>query len=393
MDRKSGAGTQTQSRDAPPGAQELPGTQNQSSNREMISLGNLSGTSLSVRSQIVPYLSRASERPRAEFASVIRLPALVTCLVAFLLLNSVERRCWGQSSPILAVERQLGAEGCPDVDALTSRVERIRGRAADDVKGGYQITFAHDADAFSATIRSGPDGTGVRTLQDQGATCAALAQATAVTLALLLDSDAPPPDQPTPPPPPPSPPPAPKTPAAPVAAVVIPERSPVFATLALGGAALVGVIQPVAPALSGEAGVGIARWHMGLGALIGLPQDISLGPGTVRESLLSGFARICYAPWRDDSFAIDACSGGYFGRLAAEGRNYTNNTQQIRTWVAAPFEVAATYRIGAIGVQLAATALVPVQRQNFSIEHLGVAYEATPIAAMFSLRITGRSKL
>jgi len=341
--------------------------------------------------KIVAYLSRAFERPRADFASVIRLPALGRCLVAFLLLNSIERRCWGQSSPILAVERQLGAEGCPDVDALTSRVERIRGRAADDVKGGYQITFARDTDAFSATIRSGPDGTGVRTLQDRGATCAALAQATAVTLALLLDSDAPPPD---PPPPPPSPPPAPKTPTAPaVVPAPLPERSPVFATLALGGAAMVGVIRPVAPAFSAEAGVSITRWHMGLGALVGLPQDISLGPGVVRESLLSGFARICYAPWLSDSIAVDLCSGGYFGRLTAEGRNYTNNTQQTRTWVAAPFEVAATYRMGAVGVQLAATALVPVQRQNFSIEHLGVAYDATPVAAMFSLRLTGRSKL
>jgi len=167
----------------------------------------------------------------------------------------------------------------------------------------------------------------------------------------------------------------------------------VYATIALGGAAMVGVIQPLAPALSVEGGISFARWHMGFGVLAGLPQDIALGPGIVRESLLSGFARICYAPLQGDSFTIDLCGGGYVGWLTAEGRNYTSNTQQKRPWGAAPLEIAATYRIGAVGVQLAGTALVPVQRQNFSIEHLGVAYEATPIAAMFSLRLTGRLKL
>src|SRR5258708_38590320 len=97
------------------------------------------------------------ECSRAHFASAIRPPALAKCLVFVLLMTTVERRAWGQTAPVLAVERKPGAEGGPDADALTSRVERGRGHAADKVKVGYRATVAHDQDAFSATIRSSAD--------------------------------------------------------------------------------------------------------------------------------------------------------------------------------------------------------------------------------------------
>lgn len=339
--------------------------------------------------KIVPNLSGAVERPQANCASTNRLPALAKCLVPVVLLATLEAEAWGQTASVLAVERRPGAEGCPDVDALTSRVEHIRGHAADDVAVSYQITFAHD-DSFSAIIRSSPDGTGVRTLEDRGATCAALAQATAVTLALLLDSDSAPADPPTPPPAVPAP--APKPPL--VTTVASPERSSaVDATLTVGGSAMAGVIKDLAPALSGEAGINIARWHMGLGVWGAPPQDVALGPGVVRESLVGGVAQICYAPWRSDPFAVDVCSGGYFARLTAEGRNYSSTAEQTRSWLAIPLEMGANYGAGPVGVQLAAAALFPVQRQNFKIDNLGVAYESTPIAGMFSLRIIGRLKL
>lgn len=343
--------------------------------------------------KIVGLPPSAIERLRADFGLAIRPSALAKCLVPLLLLGVLERRSWGQTAPALTVERKSGAEGCPDVDALTSRVERIRGRAADKVKVGYQVTFAHDDDAWSATIRSSPDATGVRTLEDRGTTCAALAQATAVTLALLLDSDPAPAEEPTPAPSAPPPAPAPPPPKVPIAPVPSQERTAVYATLAMGGSAMAGVIRSVAPALSGEAGVSVARWHTGLGVLAVLPQDIALGPGVVRESLLSPFWRICYAPLRRDPWEIAACSGLYLGTLSAEGRNFSINTQQSRRWLAVPFELGATYGVGPIGVQAAAAALFPLQRQDFRIDNLGVAYESTALAAMFSLRLIGRLKL
>src|SRR5262249_4297841 len=151
---------------------------------------------------------RAVEGLRSEMGATAPV-VLAKCVVPFLLLMAVEQPASGEG--VMTVDRKAGAEGCPDVDALTSRVERIRGRAADHVKVGYQVTFARRAGGFQATIRSNPEGTGVRTLEDHGTTCAALAQATAVTLALLIDSDATPsePESTPPPPPKPSPTPAP----------------------------------------------------------------------------------------------------------------------------------------------------------------------------------------
>jgi hypothetical protein len=156
---------------------------------------------------------------------------------------------------------------------------------------------------------------------------------------------------------------------------------------------MMGVIRDLSPALSGEAGISVVRWHMGLGVLVSLPQDIALGPGVVRESLVGGLARICYAPLLADPLAIDVCSGGYFARLTAEGRNFSSNTLETRSWLAVPLEGALTYGLGPIGVQLAAQVLFPVQRQNFKVENLGVAYEATPVAGMFAVRLIGRMKL
>jgi hypothetical protein len=307
-----------------------------------------------------------------------------------LLVGAVERQGWGQSAPVLTVDRSAGAEGCPDVDALTTRVEHIRGKQADQVKVGYRVTFAHDENGFSATIRSSPDASGERTLEDRGATCAALAQATAVTLALLLDSDT----SSSEPPPKPPPPPAPVPPTAPaLAPPPATDRSSPRLTLTVGGGALIGVVKDVSATLVGQAGISVARWHMGLGVFGTIPQDLALGPGTVHESLIGGVASICYAPVESAPWSLDVCSGGYLGRLNAEGRGYSTNTEQGRSWVAIPLEAGVTYGTGAFGAQLAGAAIFPIERQNFKIDNLGVAYESKAVAAMLSLRVIGRWKL
>jgi hypothetical protein len=156
---------------------------------------------------------------------------------------------------------------------------------------------------------------------------------------------------------------------------------------------MLGVIKDLSSTFSGEAGLNVARWHMGLGVLGAFPQENALGPGVVRQSLLGGAATICYAPLRRDPFEIDLCSGAYLGRLTAEGRGYTTNSEQMRSWVAVPLEAGAIYGAGPIGVELAAAALLPITRQNFKIDNLGVAYESKAVAAMFSLRVIGRWKL
>jgi hypothetical protein len=311
-----------------------------------------------------------------------------------LLVGAAEGRGWGQSAPILSVERGEGTEGCPDTEALTGRVEHIRGKPTDQVKSGYQVTFAHDENGFSATIRTSHDAGGVRTLEDRGSTCAALAQATAVTLALLLDSDTTPSEPP--PKPPPAPAPAPVSVPAPAPApspVTTLERPSPRITVTLGGAAWLGVVKDLSSTLAGQAGITSAQWHISLGVFGTLPQDIALGPGTVHESLFGGVATICYAPLKLDPWSLDVCSGGYIGRLNAEGRGYSTNTEQGRSWVAIPFEAGVTYGSGPFGAELTGGALLPVERQNFKIDNLGVAYESKAVAGILTLRLIARFKL
>src|SRR5262245_56791797 len=89
----------------------------------------------------------------------------------------------------LSVTREAGAEGCPDEAALIEHVNRVRGLQATGATGTYHVTFSFRAGVYRAAIRFGSTQ-GQRVLRDRGTTCASLEQATALTLALLLDSDA-----------------------------------------------------------------------------------------------------------------------------------------------------------------------------------------------------------
>jgi hypothetical protein len=293
---------------------------------------------------------------------------------------------WGQEASRLLVERGVGAEPCPDSETLSSRIDQIRGRSSRDLAGSYRVSFVHKTDGFAAVISTGPTGANVRTLESNGPTCAELAKATALTLALLFDSDvavkknpppvvsAAPPPVPPPPPPPPS-----------------PEVSSFHrdATLSLGAIGLAGVVRTVSPAASVEAGIAGRRWRMGIGALWGVPQTLDLTPGTVDEKLMSGTLRTCFAPYRQGWVRFDVCTGAFVGFMSGEAQGFTHNEQHTRPWVAVPFELVLAGWNAPVGWELGAGALVPVRRQDFSVDGLGVAYKSPPMAGMLSLRVVG----
>jgi hypothetical protein len=287
---------------------------------------------------------------------------------------------WAQQPPHLTVERAQGAEQCPDTESLNARIDQIRGRSSHEPAGSYRVDFLHREDVFSAVITTGPGGSKVRVLEHTGPTCTSLASATAVTLALLFDADATVKNGPEPIPAP-----------SPIAVIDVPpviERPPAerTATLSLGPVGLAGVLRPVSPALAGEVGVGGARWRTGIGVLWAIPQTLSLGPGTIDEKFVTGVARGCGAPVRSGALRLDICSGALLGLVTAEATSYTRNDRRARNWIAFPLEVAASWWAPPIGWELGVSGLVPVRRQDFSIDGLGVAYRSPPIAAMLSLR-------
>src|SRR5882724_4815031 len=93
-----------------------------------------------------------------------------------------------QSPDSIRVERQPGAEDCPDTAALTSRVAALLGRPS-DLQTPYLVSFARTPQAFTAAIRAADQSATVRRLSARESNCAALAHATAVALAVLLDAD------------------------------------------------------------------------------------------------------------------------------------------------------------------------------------------------------------
>jgi hypothetical protein len=330
------------------------------------------------------------------------------------LIGALVPRAAAQAGPALSVTRGPGAEECPDTTVLSSRIEQLGSRPG-AAPVAYEVSFTRDHDGFTAAIRTSADGGAARILRDRGATCAALAQAAAVTLALLLDPSA---RSDTAlarvTPRAPSVPPSPVTAAAeePVlaaqAAASAPEGTPVdagwaqvapaspiahepadaptLATLSLGVAGVVGVVRPVAPALAGELGVALGRVRLGAGVLWIAPQSLELGPGQVAQSLLSGVARPCLALLRGAGLRFDACSGIHAGVLRANADAYTRNDEASELWLALPFELALAGLNAPLGWELGASVLVPLRRHDFVIDNLGVVYESTAVAMMIALR-------
>jgi hypothetical protein len=293
-----------------------------------------------------------------------------------------------QDESFLSVTREDGAEGCPDASTLTEHVSRVRGLQATGATGTYHVTFSFRAGVYRAAIRFGR-AQGQRVLRDRGGTCASLEQATALTLALLLDSDASalPTEEEEAPLPVEPPPPAP--PAAPSALEIEPRRDHVSLLLAAGGAGLSGVLNPIAPAVTGELGLSIARFRAHLGVLWVPEQTLDLAPGTVNETLVSGVARMCLSPWQRSRMRFDLCSGVYAGLVSVEASGYTRDGDAKKAWLALPLELAFLTTSSPIGVELGASALVPLRRSDFAIDNLGVAYDSWPVGLLLSMRAVG----
>jgi hypothetical protein len=294
-----------------------------------------------------------------------------------------------QSPHFLSVTRDEGAESCPDTEALRRHVDRLRGRQATSEPFAYRVRFSQRNGVFRADIEVGAGGA-ARVLRDRRATCASLEQATALTLALLLDSDASelPPEKVEPTPVEPR---AAELPSAHDHPAPAPARgnSAAHLALSLGGGALFGVVQPVALTVQADLGIGVNRFRTGIGVLWMPTQTRDFGPGRLRETLLSGVARTCLTATRSAQLRFDLCSGIYAGLLHVQARGYTRDGSADKAWLAVPIGATLTTTSSPVGVELGASALLPLRRNDFSIDNLGVAYESWRVGTLLSLRAVG----
>jgi hypothetical protein len=75
--------------------------------------------------------------------------------------------------------------------------------------------------------------------------------------------------------------------------------------------------------------------------------------------------------------------------LKVEANGYTRNDQVDKAWLAVPLELSLLTTASPMGVELGASALLPLRRNDFAIDNLGVAYESWPVGLLVSMRAVG----
>ncbi|MFT3928503.1 MAG: hypothetical protein QM778_38595 [Myxococcales bacterium] len=321
----------------------------------------------------------------------MRIPSTAFILGVALLCSAVE----AQSGPV--VLRGPGAEGCPEGEQLGARIAAIRHEAEAPASAAYEVSFSHSGSEYAAAVRRIDDPSGVRTLTTQGESCAALAEATAMTILLLLDSEPQPERSPSPPnlsPPSPTPPVtttrevAPPVPAG-SEGPTAPHEAGLRGTLAIGGGVLVGALRPAMPTFETELGLLWRALRAGLGVLWTVPANVEFGPGTLHEASFAGTARVSCAALTRGPLRLELGSGLIAGVADVQARGYTRNQHEREPWLALPLGLSFGYWQRHVGVELVGSALLPLIRHDFSIQGLGPAYRSLPVWPWISLRVTG----
>ncbi len=234
---------------------------------------------------------------------------------------------WGRPTARLALERGAGAESCPDAESLRRTVEGRLGYRAlrDDANATIAVRFDRDATGrFTShvTQRDAQDlAMGERALDGDDQDCVDVADATALTISVLLESvsvarrsDAGSAAQH-----------ASRAEASPPT-LAEPARAPTLTPrVRFEGTASVGVSPSPAPGVG--LGVGLARgaWSLDLEGRIDQPTEAALGEGRVRSSLR--LAQI--VPCRHVGF-LSGCAVFGAGLVAVEGLEVVNARSDSR---------------------------------------------------------------
>jgi hypothetical protein len=271
-------------------------------------------------------------------------------------------------SATILVSRAPEARDCPDTEQLRARVERIVGHSlvAADASRAFVVRaeFARPGDAYEATLRMSGVREGERVLRDHGASCEALADAVAVTTALLLDASK----------------------GEPRASEHGASDAPSWIErLRLAGRFGAGTGLGGGPTFVAGGGLEAsldARTSIALGATLVGSHTHPLGAGTVDVGLwyveLGGFRSVTGETFR---FGPTAALMG--GVLSGAGAGYPSTSSASLAWFAAGAGLRGEVGAGAnLWFCARALALVPARKQAFSIGYVGTAYEASPVAGV-----------
>ncbi|WP_438003556.1 hypothetical protein WME89_32380 [Sorangium sp. So ce321] len=327
--------------------------------------------------------------------------------------------------PRLAVHRAPSAEGCPDALSLAAAVEHLMKQpaldpvsspasaggggpaaaAGDPASAGgdippssgagaatgappdagapasaggaapeYEVHFLRTGATYTAVLQAG--GRARQLSSEPGAACDELVGALALTIAILLDSEATPATAPAPVAP---------APVAPAPAPPPPPRpAPGWDVSAeLGAAGTVGVLDPLRPAVMGELSLRRRAWSAGLGAVWLPGQEIDVTPGAASIGLVAAAARGCATLTGElDGFRLSACAASLLGAVHGAGKGFAPDREASAPWFAVGGSAIAEgplFGTRALGWSARATLLVPISRARFTVERRSGSEAGAPV--------------
>lgn|GEM_PF-1071954 len=294
----------------------------------------------------------------------------------------------------LIVTRGEGAQDCPDALALAERVRAVAGANVISSEPGsaafetwVQVAIARNFNGYSAQISTSGLRHGSRTLEDVGPSCANLADAVAVTLAIVLDpyASAPPPKA---------------TPAVPICAPEPKPKAPSAAPLprfflAAGAGVTINVLEHATPAFVGAGGLHLSpRWSLLLGGGYVLQDTVTSPGGEVELSLAYGDVGACGRALGDSNgLQLNWCLLAMLGSLHGKGRDYENVFSKSTLWLAAGVGPDVVFPITrSFSWLLTGQAVLPLIRSGFDVQANGVQHEAfrpSSVGALVSLGVRG----
>ena len=313
--------------------------------------------------------------------------------------------------PDLLVHRTEDTADCPDSVALAARVDRhmkrpaVRPRADLGTPGkdrpSLDVQIYRSEAGYTAIVQTGEK---TRQITDNGATCRGLADAMAITLAILLDTEVPlpPPEPPAPPEPPPNVPFTPRLPPMPLVdakptTAPLPEAAADVATFTLpprtfrivagaGATAATGLLTRLALGGTGHVGLGIGRVFSVEAGFLVLPTQTVPYAGKVKGAsptatptvdlqLTSALFRLCAtARLVSEETRAGLCAEALIGTIHGEGRGFIVNQSATDPWIAANLgailEQTLFWRLSLV---TRASVYVPILRRSFTVDNVDAA--------------------
>jgi hypothetical protein len=277
----------------------------------------------------------------------------------------------------VAVERDDAAVSCPDVVWFEERIASHAGQAG--YAGTFKVSLSRRGAAWYARIqrweknRAAPAAE--RVLQDRSVACKPLAEAVALTVAILADDYA--------------------QRAEPRPAAVVearPEARPRVAPplsrttasaskvwVGAGGGAAVSFIAPVAPILGFSVALDSASLRQRLRVMLSTEHKFELAPGRVVVQAWLVSALSC-ARFSRGSFGAGLCGAFDAAMLRASAEGFDNGKPSTERYAAIGLEAQPSWDISpSYRMSAALAALVPFTRESFSVTGRGVAYVPPPL--------------